>query len=260
MSARRSTATIAAGLLALTLATTACSGGGGNGKSGGGPVPTAWSAGDASNKQDKPGEQEQGGNRKVVPSATSWQDMKLAPDSAMVDFASWPDANELYASDQLTGMLPESKSLQLTPCSFGSIDGGGMTPKNANCTVSVKVNEGKYDDAKSKMKVHLRGIGADSEVTKAWDKARDGYRAENVSQDVFYQDGTYGARRALFRQKGLGSFVISDGQVAAWIDIEFVGFDFLTAPAGGGVGDVVRKQIFPIAVQDLVGKLPRKFA
>lgn len=257
MSARRTSATVAASLLTVTLALTACGGDKPSGQQSSGPPPTAWSAQQATNTQDKDGDQAPAGSRKLVPAATAWS-FRLPKDSAMVDPATWPDANSIYTGDQVAGVFPEAKSQEVKPCSFGTFDGGdhGMTPNNAACTWQIKTNEAQYSDAQSKMAVRLRGVGADSEVTAAWDRVRDTYRKENIAADVFYKDGTYGARRVLFRNDGLGSFVISDGKIAVWIDIQFTGFNFLSGDVQQII-PILRTQAFPLLVQDLVPKLPR---
>ncbi|WP_157508818.1 hypothetical protein [Luteipulveratus halotolerans] len=266
MSARRTTATMAAALLALTFATTACSKDDGGGGDGGDAqaIPTAWSAQDATNTSDQDGDQQAAPNRKAIPATEKWT-LKLAPESGSVAYADWPDAQQLYPRDRIQGLFPEATKLEQTSCAFGQYGNGNQTPKNATCSWYVTNSTERYvsDNDKSTFRIKLRGIGADSEVTKSWDSTRDQFRTEKKDGDVFYKDGTFGARRALFRDStGLGSFVISDGQIAAWIDLEFTDFSFVSPQdqTPGKIGEVIRKQVFPLAIQDLIPHLPRQYS
>ena len=266
MSARRTTATMAATLLALTFATSACSkdDGGGGGGGGSQAIPTAWSAQDATNTSDKDGDQQAAPNRKAIPATEKWT-LKLAPESGMVAYADWPDAQQIYSREQILGLLPEASKFFPSSCAFGQYSGGNQTPKNATCGYSLSndPDDTASSSDMSTLRVKLRGIGADSEVTKSWDSTRETFRAEKKDGDVFYKDGTFGARRALFRDStGLGSFVISDGQIAAWIDLEFADFSFVSPQdqTPTKIAEVLRKQVFPLAIQDQASRLPRQYA
>lgn len=258
MPARRTTALVAAGMLSLTMAMTSCSGNDPEQNPTSGPAPTAWSADRASNTTDKADEKQAGANRRPLLSNTAWS-FELAPESAMVDPAGWPDAKEIYQGEQLRAAFPESTGIEISPCSYGTFESGGnMTTTNTTCSYQIKMGEAKYGGGDpSRMILKLRGIGADSEVTKAWDGKREEARKDNNPGHAFYKDGTYGARRALFRDDAKASFVISDGQIAAWIDLEFIGFAKLD-PDTQKVKAILRQQVFPLLVEDLVGKLPRK--
>ncbi|MDE9367749.1 hypothetical protein PZ938_19195 [Luteipulveratus sp. YIM 133132] len=260
MSVRRTTATLGAVLLATSLAISGCSKDSGDGGSQQKAVPSTWSAAEATNTSDKPADPQQS-NRKALPTTTSWN-LKLAKDSAMVDYADWPDVQELYTREQLLALFPDAKGMQNGYGSFGQYGNGQLTPKNTTASYTFKATTEKgSDDGDSPLRVKLRGIGADSEVTKSWDATREQFRAAKQDGDVFYQDGAFGARRALFRPgQGLGSFVISDGQIAAWVDLQFQGFAFVSPQNTSQTADILRTQVFPLAIEDVAGKLPRKYA
>lgn len=217
------------------------------------PAPTAWSAEHAANGADKDGEQ-MSSRFKVVPADPL--ELKLESDkSALVDTASWPDVRELLGADLLSGMFPPSSPNGPQFCSFGTL-GGKLTPKNTTCKYQVDGNEN--DDDSSRMSFTLKGVGADSEVVKAWDADRQTARAANNSNDVFYKDGTYGARRVMWKGAGsapVGSFVVSDGQVAMWFEVTYFGdHKYLTASEPA---TVLRQSSFQVLVKDLVPLLPR---
>lgn len=249
MQARTRVRGAAAAALVVATALTAC--GGGDDDSG--PAPTKWSADDATNTSDKAGEKVDDDEYKVV-AGGAWNDLKL-PDggtSAMVDPQTWPDVQKLLTSDQLKGILPAQNLDNPKYCAFlrYNVSGGGQTPKNAQC--SWDLGDG------NRLRLDLRGIGADSEVVDSWDGVRSTYRESKNKEDSFYKDGTYGARRALLLRRGLGSFVISNGEIAAWFDVQYPDDDFIVDDSAPATFKEIRTKSFPTMVETFVHFLPRE--
>ncbi|WP_018155382.1 hypothetical protein [Demetria terragena] len=236
----------AASLIAVGL--TAC----GDGEKPAEPKPTAWAAAEATNTNDKDGEKADDDQYKVV-KGDPLSDVKL-PDggeSAMVDPATWPEINNLLSPEQLKGFIPTQNFSRTQLCATGMYEGGGgSTPKNVQCSWEMEDN--------GRFKVTLRGIGADSQVVAAWDKKRSELRGEAGDGDSFYKDGTYGSRRALLLRNGFGSVVVSNGEVAAWFDIQYPDEDFLVEGNAPATFDAVRTKSFPTFVETMVAYLPRE--
>lgn len=219
--------------------------------------PTKWAPADATNTSDKDGEKAGGGNYKVVP-GDPWSDLKLPAGgtSAMVDPETWPDVQKILTSEQLKGFLPTQNLGQPKLCAFGSYqDSDKQTPKYAQCSWELKTSS-VLDEPR--LRLTLRGVGADSEVTSRWDTERATQRKDAVDNDSFYKDGTYGARRAFLLRDGLGSFVVSNGEVAAWFDVQFPDQDFLVDDNAPETFKEVRTKLFPTMVETFVTFLPRE--
>lgn len=253
---RRTPIAQVAAVLLLAGGLAACGDDGGG--SGEGPVPTAWSAEDATNTSDADGEKADDDAYKVAQGETAkWEVLELPAGgkSAMVDPETWPDVKTVLSQEQMDGIFPDADFGDTPLCASGSYesDGGGLTPHNTQCTWTTD----SYDN-NDRVRLSLRGIGADSAVVKAWDEKRSEYRAENGDGNTFYKDGTYGARRALYLTTGLGSFVVSDGEVAAWIDVQYPQKSDFLGGDNGATAEAVRTKSFPTLVETFVTYLPRE--
>lgn len=222
-------------------------------------TPTKWSAAEATNTSDKDGEKAQDEDFKVVP-GTPWKDLELPEGgtSAMVDPRTWPDVQEVLTPEQIKGIVPTQNLARPKLCAFGNYDveNGGQTPKNAQCSWELQGRNTWDND--ERLRLTLRGIGADSEVTSAWDDVRTKQRKDAGEDDSFYKDGTYGARRAFLMRDGLGSFVVSDGEIAAWFDVQFPDGDFLVEDNAPENFKEIRTKAFPTMVETFVTFLPRE--
>lgn len=251
------TTRLLAGAATLAVALTACGDGDEQAQQTPTEAPTAWTTAGAANPSDKPGETGDRGQAKVGKLDALQVSLPEGGKSAMVDPNTWPDIQTLLNSDQLKGIFPSLSLGNPRLCAFGTYNSvGGLTPKNTQCSWEVK--RGVIGSDAARFRLQLRGIGADSEVVKSWDGVRQTYRGENAAGDNFYVDGTYGARRVLLRQSGLGSFVVSDGEVAAWFDVS-MDDNLLNQDDPAKNNEAVRTQAFPTLVETFVTLLPRKF-
>lgn len=241
----------AGGVVMAAVALGACSGDSGDGQQQT-PAPSTWGAVQGENATASP-EGSPPGDYRVV--AATPLNLTLAEDgnSAMVDPTSWPDLREMLSGEQWKGIIPTERLDRPLVCAYGSLP-TGSTPKFTQCSWEIGAGYG----SKPRVRLQIKAIGADSQVLEKYDGTRAEYRKENVEGDRFYENGAYGARRALLRENGLGSFVVSDGQVAMWIEAQFPDEPLFDGTDRTQSRDRVRAAVYPTLVKTLVTYLPRK--
>lgn len=215
-------------------------------------TPSTWGVAQGQNATTQPETTPADGDYRVV--AAEPLTLSLAEDgkSAMVSPDSWPDLREMISIDQWKGILPGQSLDRPSVCAYGSLPSGG-TPKFTQCT--WEFGDGS---PKPRIRLQIKAIGADSEVLKKFDGTRSEYRNENSNGDRFYENGAYGARRVLLRGNGLGSFVVSDGQVAMWMEAQFPEQSIFSGANDEQSSERVRTGVFPTLVKTMVTYLPRK--
>ncbi|MEO8749269.1 MAG: hypothetical protein ABI384_02635 [Allobranchiibius sp.] len=192
--------------------------------------------------------------RSTVQSPT-WTLTTSTPGDPNVDPNTWPDADTALSSRQLKSLFPDAADIGAASCIKLTLPSGAKTAKNTRCDWSVTF--GKNTSQVAALTVILRGFGADSAMTRAWSTRQAQQVTGRFSGDTFYAPGTYGAKGVYFLSNGQASLLISNGSVAGWLDVEFANFDGALGKSTDDAAKIVRAQIFPIVVEDLVGHLPR---
>lgn len=233
---------VAAGLLA------GCGGSGSSGTK----SPPAWSA-DAPT-QDGLVKGTMPSDRKVV-DGQQWSLTLTDKTNANVPTSQWPSADTLLTEEQLKAAVPEATAVTLGDCVKG-VSGPNHTSKNASCTWSLSLKGGSgYSNS---LIVTVVAIGADktgSGVTSAWTSVRDKNFEGKSGTERYFTQGSFGAKGSYYLDNNQSSVLISDGNIAAWIDLTFKGFNDLP-----DTRNTLMNGIFPVLAKDLASHLPRKYA
>lgn len=167
--------------------------------------------------------------------------------------AKWPDATQVLTKAQLSKALPETSQVRRSTCVKGT-DGTRQTAKNASCIWQFSV-DGDNAGYASSLTVTIVAIGADRPITSAWTTVRDTNFADRKADERFYAQGAFGTKGAYYLDNGQASVLISDGNIAAWIDLRFTGFSTIT-----NWRSTLSETSFPALATDLAAHLPRKYA
>ena len=233
---------VAAGLLA------GCSGSGSSGTK----SPPPWSA-DAPH-QDGLVKGTVPTDRKVVDGG-QWSLSLADKTDANVPTAQWPSADTVLTDAQLKAAIPEATAVSLGTCVKG-VKGPQHTAKNASCTWSLSLKgSGGYSNS---IIVTIVAIGADktgSGVTSAWTSVRDQNFEHKSGTERYFTQGSFGAKGSYYLDNNHSSVLISDGNIAAWIDLTFKGFSDLP-----NTRNTLMNGVFPVLARDLADHLPRKYA
>lgn len=172
-----------------------------------------------------------------------------------VPSSQWPSADTVLTAAQLKAAVPEATSVTLGDCVKGE-SGPNKTAKNASCSwsLSLKGSSG-YSNS---IVVTIVAIGADktgSGVTSAWTSTRNKNFSSRASTDRFFTQGSFGAKGSYYLDNNDSSVLVSDGNIAAWIDLSFQGFTDLP-----DTHNTLMTGVFPVLAKDLADHLPRKYA
>ncbi|WP_446665424.1 hypothetical protein [Flexivirga sp. B27] len=231
---------VTAGLLA------GCSSGSAGTKS-----PGPWTEGSQQQglvKGSVPGESS---DRKVVDGGADWNFALAKSDDPNVPSSQWPSADSVLTSDQIKGAIPEASSLSLGDCAKG-VNGPRSTDKNASCTWSVTLKDsGDYSNS---LTVSIVAVGADEKVTESWTSERNKNFSSRRSGERFFTSGSFGAKGSYYLDNNQASVLVSDGNLAAWINLTFKGFNSLNDSR-----NTMLTGIFPVLAKDLADRMPRKY-
>ncbi|MBO1755566.1 hypothetical protein [Allobranchiibius sp. CTAmp26] len=246
--ARAAAAGCLAGAVGLLL--TGC--GGGAASYGG---PTSWPA-QAPSGVFTTGAVDSGSSARAAVSAPStWTVERGTHGDPNVDSASWPDAAGVFTDKQLATLFPEAATVATPTCSKLTLPGGTRTAKNSACTWSVSLPES--GGTVSTVMLSFHGFGADGPMTAAWIADERTQITGRITGDVFFTSGTFGAKGSYFLSNMHSSVLVSNGDNAAWIDLDFSGFYQAFGNNADKTLTGLRTQVFPVLVEDLVGRLPR---
>lgn len=191
-------------------------------------------------------------DRKVVSGGAPWSFTLDKADDPNVPSSQWPSADSVLTSDQLKGAIPEATSVTLGTCVKGT-NGPTSTEKNASCTWSVDLkNSGDYTN---EVVVSIVSIGADEKVTESWTSERNKNFSSRKSGERFFTSGSFSAKGSYYLDNNHSSVLVSDGNMAAWIDLTFNGFNSLNDSR-----NTMLTGIFPVLAKDLADRMPRKYA
>lgn len=238
-------AVVAAGLLA------GCGGSGSSGTQ----TPGPWSSGAGQQAGMVPGTMPAASQQRKVVDATRWSFTLASKTNPDVPTDQWPSADEVLTQAQLQAAIPEASSVSLGDCVKGK-SAGTLTAKNASCTWSVSLKGA--GDYTSSITVTIVAIGADktgSGVTSAWTSVRNKNFGGRASTDHYFTQGSFGAKGSYYLDNNQASVLVSDGNVAAWINLTFIGFNSLPDSR-----NTLMTGVFPVLAQDLANRLPRKYA
>ncbi|UIJ34586.1 hypothetical protein [Allobranchiibius sp. GilTou73] len=231
---------------------TACSGGGGAASYDG---PSSWPVQTATGVFTTGAVDPGSSARAAVSAPSTWNLTRSTPGDPNVDPSSWPDAATVFTDKQLVTLFPEAAKVKTPSCTKLTLPGGVKTPRNSSCTWSVSLPES--GGTVSTVTLSFHGFGADGPMTAAWLAEERTQITGRITGDVFFTPGTFGAKGAYFLSNMHSSVLVSNGKNAAWIDLDFSGF----YQAFGNNADKtlagLRTQVFPVLVEDLVGRLPR---
>ncbi len=184
------------------------------------------------------------------------------PHDPNVPSSQWPSALEVISKSQLKAAFPDADEVTSSHAlklhyNGDAVPPGPATAKNSQVTwnITLKGSSG----GPSTLTVDIRAIGADSKITEEWTKDRDTQRKNGIATDTFYQRGTYGTKGLYLLQNNRASVLISDGDMAAWIELSFGAFYGL-ATNPSDARDVLEDQVFPLIVQDISSHMPRRYA
>ncbi|MGN6414779.1 hypothetical protein [Flexivirga sp.] len=193
-----------------------------------------------------------GSDRKVVDGGDVWTFTLATPDDPNVPSAQWPSADTVLTSDQLKGAIPEASAVTLGSCVKGD-SGLEKTAKNASCTWSVSLQDGGgYSNS---VQVSIVSIGADQRVTESWTSERNKNFANHKAGERFFASGSFSAKGSYYLDNDQSSVLVSDGNMAAWINLTFRGFNSLHDSR-----NTLLTGIFPVLAKDLADRMPRKYA
>lgn len=184
------------------------------------------------------------------------------PHDPNVPSSQWPSVTEVISKAQLKAAFPDATEVSSSHAlklhyNGDSDDPGPATAKNSQITWNISL-EGATGGP-STLTIDIRAIGADSKLTEAWTKDRDSRQQNGISTDTFYERGTYGAKGLYLLQNNRASVLISDGDMAAWIELSFGAFYGLAVNPTDARG-VLKTQVFPVIVQDIASHMPRRYA
>ncbi|WP_265447645.1 hypothetical protein [Flexivirga meconopsidis] len=227
----------------------------GCGSSGGGnATPPPWSA-DPGQQGLIAGSTPTGSPQRKTTGDGTWS-FTLAKDTGNpnVPTDQWPDAAEVLTQAQLKAAVPEASAVEKQSCVKGTSGPSGNTAKNASCTWKFSL-PGESAGYPSTITVSLVAVAADQRVTTDWQNTRNSNFSGRKADERFFEQGAFGAKGSYYLDNGNASVLVSDGNIAAWINLRFVGFtsltDWRTAVSNG---------IFPTLAADLADRLPRKYA
>lgn len=191
-------------------------------------------------------------DRKVVSGGAPWSFTLAKPDNPNVPSSQWPSADTVITSDQLKGAIPEATSVTLGKCVPGA-NGPAHTDKNISCTWSLALKDsGDYTNS---IVVSIVTIGADEKVSESWTSERNKNFSSRKSGERFFTSGSFSAKGSYYLDNNQSSVLVSDGNMAAWIDLTFNGFNSLNDSR-----NTMLTGIFPVLAKDLADRLPRKYA
>lgn len=228
----------------------------GCGGSGGGATksPPPWSAGAPQQDGLVPGLMPSGSPARKVVTGDTWAFTLGAADDPNVPTSQWPSADSVLSGDQLKAAVPEATSVTLGNCVKGD-NGPDHTAKNASCTWSLALKDGS--GYSNDITVTIVAIGADntgSGVTSAWTATRNANFANRAATERYFTQGSFGTKGSYYLDNNRASVLVSDGNIAAWIDLSFRGFNSLK-----DTGNTLMLGVFPVLAKDLADHLPRKY-
>ena len=194
-------------------------------------------------------------SRAAVAPPSTWTLQRRTSGDPNVDSASWPDAAGVFTTRQLTGLFPGAATVGSPKCMKLTLPGGTRTAHDSACTWSVSLPE--TGGAVNTVMLSFHGFGADGPMTAAWVAEERRQITGRITGDVFFTPGTFGAKASYFLSNMHSSVLISDGDNASWIDLDFSGFYQAFGTNADRTVAGLRTQVFPVLVQDLVARLPR---
>lgn len=195
-------------------------------------------------------------------SSDIWQFDLPDPQDPNVPSSQWPAAKEVVSKSQLKAAFPKAKKVTATSALKLQYNGGGSDPgpKTAkNSQVTWQITMAGSRGGPSTLTVEIRAIGADAKMTQAWQKHTDSAMQNKIATDTFYERGTFGAKGVYLLQNNRASVLISDGDMAAWIDLSFGAF-YSLADTPVDARQVLEDDVFPLIVQDIASHMPRRYA
>lgn len=245
---RARAASVAASVVAGVILLAGC----GGGSSSGAATPGPWAESSTKEGLINGSLPAQSTDRKVVDAGSHWSFTLGTSDDPNVPSSQWPSGDSVLTSDQLKGAVPEASSVSLGSCAKG-VNGRDSTEKNASCTWSVSLKDaGGFTN---EVVVNIVAIGADTKVSEPWTTERNTNFASRKSGERFFASGSFGAKGSYYLDNNHASVLISDGNIAAWIDMTFNGFNSLK-----DAHNTKLDGIFPVLVKDLADRMPRKYA
>lgn len=194
-------------------------------------------------------------SRSPAPDDTTWKLELPDPGDPNVPSTAWPDAKTALSDQQLKKAFPEATAIEAPTCTKLTLPGSTPTAGNARCTWSISLAD---SNAKSStVTISLLGFGADAPMTKQWVDAQRQQINGKLGSDTFFADGTFGAKGSYFLSNMHSSLLLSDGKIAAWVELDFSGFYQVFDNNSGKTLSGIRDQVFPVLVKDLVARLPR---
>lgn len=231
---------VAAGLLA------------GCGGNGGTASPGPWTEGSSQEGLIKASVPGKSSDRKVVDGGADWSFTLAKSDDPNVPSSQWPSADSVLTADQFKAAIPEASSVTLGKCVKG-VNGPDSTEKNASCTWSIALKDS--GDYTNEVVVSIVTIGADEKVSEPWTSERNKNFSTRKSGERFFASGSFGAKGSYYLDNNQASVLISDGNIAAWINLTFNGFNSLNDSR-----NTMLTGIFPVLTKDLADRMPRKYA
>ncbi|TWE12176.1 hypothetical protein BKA23_0972 [Rudaeicoccus suwonensis] len=244
----------AGALVAAAAVTSAIAGCGGG--SGATASPPPWSA-SAGNTSYLAGTTIGGSpTRSTAANPTAWNLSLPDKQNPNVPTNLWPDAQNILTQAQLKAAVPEATTVKLQSCTKGTSSSGATTSKNQSCTWTVSL-PGDSAGLSSSIQVSIVAFGADGPMTSAWNAAESSLYQDRQSTDRFYQEGAFGAKGSYILANHQSAVLVSDGNLAGWIDLNFTGFYSLS---GSNASTSLMQGVFPVLAKDIADQLPRKYA
>ncbi|MEO8851041.1 MAG: hypothetical protein ABI360_04855 [Allobranchiibius sp.] len=216
--------------------------------------PASWPA-QPKSKDFSVAEPDSSSKRAAAPDSSTW-DLKLSePGDPNVASSSWPDARTALSDQQLKKAFPEATAIDAPSCTKLTLPGGSSTARDSRCTWSIALST--TDSRASTVTLSLLGIGADAPMTGRWIDAERQQISGRIGSDTFFTPGTFGAKGSYFLSNMHSSMLLSDGTIAAWVDLDFSGFYQAFGDNSAQTNTGLRNQVFPVLVQNLVARLPR---
>jgi len=251
-----------AGLVVVVAAiTTVLTGCGSSGSTTPPPATLSWAPNPTASGLVKATAKSNAEGRKSQTKTPIWSFTLPDPGNPNVPSDQWPDASEVVTKQQLKAAFPDAGTVTSSGAQKLHYNGDQATPgpataKDTQVTWNIALGD---SSSPSTMTVDIRAFGADSKVTQAWTKNRDRVMQNQISTDTFYQQGTFGAKGLYLLQNNNASILISDGDMAGWIDLSFGAFYSLaTNPVDAQ--NVLKTEVFPLIVRDISAHMPRRYA
>jgi len=216
--------------------------------------PSSWPA-QPKSKDFSVAQADSSSKRSAAPDNSTWDVQLSEPGDPNVASSSWPDAKTTLSNEQLKKAFPEAIAVGSPTCSKLTLPGGSPTAQDSRCIWSITLSE--TDSRASTITLSLLGIGADGPMTKRWVEAERQQINGKVGSDTFFTQGTFGAKGSYFLFTMHASTLLSDGKIAAWVDLDFSGFYQIFGDSSTKTFTGVRNQVFPVLVQNLAARLPR---